>query len=381
VPDKNFKFDEYGQLIVEDDPRNKEFHPPDGDIGPIGRPAGRIGPSRRDGPSSSAVLAMAIGGFACLLVVGGMLVASGWLRIPFSPTSSPRSDLTSNVSPTVIERVVVVTSVPPTVAPRSNNAPVAVDAVQDIVKPPLATSAIVDLRVSLGRSVRGRDLQATVIGHDGGNPVVVVGSIQGDQTPTRALVEALVEHYRQGGDRVPQGVLFYFIPSINPDGNASGSRYNANDVDLNRNWDTDDWRSNPAVPGYSSGKAGAGGSRPFSEPETVALRDLLTSLRDSSSRLRVVTLHSSVNISGGEVYPGGSDAENIAATYSDTARYSVEYEWAQYITSGEAVTWCSENSIVAIDVVFPASQRPSSTAYGSTSLLQVTIAGLEAISR
>jgi hypothetical protein len=46
------------------------------------------------------------------------------------------------------------------------------------------------------------------------------------------------------------------------------------------------------------------------------------------------------------------------------------------VTSGEAVTWCDEQGIAAIDIVIPASQNPSSKVYGSQTLLDVTVQAL-----
>lgn len=238
---------------------------------------------------------------------------------------------------------------------------------------------LVSERITFGHSVTGKVLEAMVIGFSGGVPIVVVGSIEGDQLPTKTLVEALGDHYAQGGGRVPEGTLLYLIPSINPDGNAAGSRYNANGVDLNRNWGTVDWRSSAAVPGFPDGKAGSGGTHPFSESETIALRDLFNDLRFESPELIVVIVHSSVSLSSGEVFPGGSNAERIAAAYCTATGYRVEYSWAQYTTSGEAVTWCSENGITAIDVVFPAKQTPLTVVSGGVTLLEATLAGLRAI--
>ena len=109
------------------------------------------------------------------------------------------------------------------------------------------------------------------------------------------------------------------------------------------------------------------------------LSDFLLRLRSRSSRLRVVTLHSSVHRSQGEVYPGGDQATGIARSYAGATRYDIEHAWPEYVTSGEAVTWCDEQRIPAIDVVIPASQGPSSRVYGSHTLLDVTIEALKDI--
>jgi len=393
VPGKGatVKLDDYGQIIGS----AQSSHPFDSPSLPPRPSSGGVGPTPSSAPSGwlagGAGLVVAL--FACVALIAGIALAvrsggssssippsgsSGSSRSISSSGSSSGSGALAVAEPTATPRVSA-----GAVAPSRNEVSPATSTRVVQEAPPTSTSRpgpqVIDTAISLGRSAGGRELRGTVLGYENGTPVVVVGSIQGDQTPTKALVEALISYYRQSDSRIPEGVLFYLIPSINPDGNTANSRFNGNNVDLNRNWDTSDWRSDAAVPGYPNGKAGAGGNRPFSEPETVALRDLLLSLRRSSANLRVVTLHSSVNVSGGEVYPGGDNAENAAAAYSGTARYDVEYSWAQYTTSGEAVTWCGENSIVAIDVVFPASLRPSSTVYGNTTLLQATVSGLQAI--
>jgi hypothetical protein len=199
---------------------------------------------------------------------------------------------------------------------------------------------------------------------------MVVGSIQGDQPNTRELVVSLLSHFEGNPDEIPPEVAFYFVPSLNPDGNAANSRFNANEVDLNRNWDTADWRSRAAVPGYQEGKPGAGGPRPFSEPETVTAADFILELRGRGRNVVVIVLHSSVRRSTGEVYPGGDSSVEIAHHYASAADYDIEDQWAEYTTSGEMITWCAEQGIPAIDVVIPGSQQPSSQVPGTNMTLR-----------
>jgi len=209
---------------------------------------------------------------------------------------------------------------------------------------------------TVGQSVRGRDLEAAIIGDTREAAVVVVGSIQGDQPNTRDLINHLINDFHRDPDRIPANVTFYFIPTINPDGNAAGTRRNANNVDLNRNWDTFDWTANPAQPGGVV--RGSGGSRPHSEPETQSLADYLLSLKRRNPDLRVVIWHSSQTISSsGHVYPGYTssgldrDALSLARRYADMTGYAVKEDWAPYETTGELITWCAEEGIEAIDIV------------------------------
>lgn len=228
----------------------------------------------------------------------------------------------------------------------------------------------------LGRSVEGREIALTSVGYGQGVAVVVVGSIQGDQKTTRDLVEGLSFYFEQNLAAIPEDAHYYFISSLNPDGNVNNSRYNAHDVDLNRNWETADWVADAAVPGYSTGRAGAGGDQPFSEPETLALRDFLLATKARYSDLLVVIYHSSVRRTTGEIYPGGSAALGFARSYAAVTDYDIEYAWADYVTSGEAVTWCDEQGIQALDVVIPASQSPDSRVAGTFTLLDLAVSAL-----
>jgi serine/threonine protein kinase len=304
-----------------------------------------------------------------LALITGIAVAAvfGFLASP-SPTPTPES-------PT--PRPTFTATALPTGSPTPSVDEPVVDEVDPSPTPfdtptPLSTPTR-DLTMrwtSIGRSVQGRELSVGAIGEPADLAVFLVGSIQGDQPNTRQLVAELSTHFRENSDQIPEGVALYFLPSLNPDGNASNSRYNANDVDLNRNWGTDDWTSSPEVPGHEQGKPGAGGTGPFSEPETAAAADFISSLRSQTREVFVVIFHSSVRRSKGEVYPGGDNSLAVAGRYASTADYDVEDEWAEYTTSGEMVTWCAEQGMPSIDVVIPASQQPSSQVPGTNRTLQ-----------
>ena len=112
-----------------------------------------------------------------------------------------------------------------------------------------------DDRVLIGHSVRGRPIWAYRRGNpDAERVVVVVGQMHGDEP-------AGVVTARSIRDRMPisERAQVWVVPTMNPDGLAADSRYNARGVDLNRNWPTN-WE-----PG------GTAGSGPVSEPETRAM--------------------------------------------------------------------------------------------------------------
>jgi protein MpaA len=120
----------------------------------------------------------------------------------------------------------------------------------------------------IGHSREGRPIVARELGDASARrTVLVVGSIHGDETQGRRVVERLRRHSRR-----LRGAQLWTIETVNPDGVAAGTRGNARGVDLNRNFSAG-WRSIPPSSGYYSGP------HAFSEPETRAVRRFLRWLR------------------------------------------------------------------------------------------------------
>jgi protein MpaA len=107
----------------------------------------------------------------------------------------------------------------------------------------------------IGRSIEGRPITLARIGEPGApRKVLVVGCIHGNEPAGRAIVADLMR-----ASPAPDAQLL-LVRDMNPDGFAHHERVNARGVDLNRN-SPEHW-------------AGAG-ARPWSEPETRAIRDLI----------------------------------------------------------------------------------------------------------
>jgi hypothetical protein len=204
------------------------------------------------------------------------------------------------------------------------------------------------------------------IGYPDQTAILLVGSIDGTQTDTRDMVLELIRLYTNDTSLIPPETIFYLIPSINPDGNDNNNRYNDNNVDLNRNWETNDWRSDPPVPGFAGGKPGAGGSYPFSELETSQLRSLMLDLTRTHTRVILVILHSTVARTEGEVFAGYSanasrfdpESERLAKLLKTRLGYTYSTVW-DYKTPGDAIDWCVEHGILAIDIVWPKKTPPA----------------------
>lgn len=146
---------------------------------------------------------------------------------------------------------------------------------------PLQTSLLSAERY--GETVENRPLQVTANfpldgggsnGESPGHSTLIIGGMHGNEPATVSLVESFVAAFLASGDlRAPVAA----IAMANPDGCHRNSRYNARGVDLNRNFPYR-WSK------YSEEPAGP---RPLSEPESVALRNLILRLRPR----RIVSLH------------------------------------------------------------------------------------------
>ena len=119
---------------------------------------------------------------------------------------------------------------------------------------------MVDRQVVFGHSVRGVALVATEIGDPQLPAVLVVGCIHGDEPAGDAVIDALAVA------RPTPDEHLWLVRTLNPDGQAVGTRGNAHGVDLNRNF-PDNWR--PLAGMQFAGAA------PLSEPESAAMDALL----------------------------------------------------------------------------------------------------------
>ncbi|QDT67946.1 murein peptide amidase A [Planctomycetes bacterium MalM25] len=128
--------------------------------------------------------------------------------------------------------------------------------------------------VALGESVEGRPIVARVWG-ESERCLLILASIHGSEPAGTPLVERLeawfVEHPRELAER-----RVAIVPIANPDGYAKRERFNANGVDLNRNFPTGN-RTERKIHGESA----------LSEPESRALMRALQVF----DPVRVVSLH------------------------------------------------------------------------------------------
>lgn len=126
--------------------------------------------------------------------------------------------------------------------------------------------------VRIGTSVQGRGIYATYFG-SGSKKIVLFASMHGSEANTKTTLNRLISELEYYSYRIPTNKTVIVIPTVNPDGIANKSRFNAHGVDLNRNFDSSTWISGTYFQThyYPLG----GGTAPFSEPESVMLKNLV----------------------------------------------------------------------------------------------------------
>ena len=79
-------------------------------------------------------------------------------------------------------------------------------------------------------------------------PAILFGAIHGDEAVTQMMLERLADELIER----PPGRDTWIVPVVNVDGLLAGTRNNANDVDLNRNFASTRWGTERR-PGYNPG--------------------------------------------------------------------------------------------------------------------------------
>ena len=167
---------------------------------------------------------------------------------------------------------------------------------------------------TIGYSVKGRAIQAYHFGN-GGSSIVYTGAIHGSEYSTKSLMDRWIQELDANPGQIPAGKRVIVVPSINPDGLAAGSRVNARNVDLNRNFAVSDWQKDIQ---HTNGSAfpGGGGETPMSEPETKAIAGFIAQQRPEL----VVSYHSI----GSLVIPSqGGQSNARASQYASLSGYKL----------------------------------------------------------
>lgn len=189
-----------------------------------------------------------------------------------------------------------------------------------------------------GKSVLGSSLR--YVPCKGDCKLLVLAAVHGEEPETTFLLSRSLRAFEDAFDSIA------FVLCANPDGVCFGTRGNANGVDLNRNFPTENWNSE-AVTSRSVLEAErdtllSPGMFAGSEPETEALMSLIDLLKPQA----VLSLHSPI---------GCVDAP-ARTPLVDHLQGVFNLPWVPdvgYPTPGSMGSWCKERKLECITLELP----------------------------
>ena len=215
----------------------------------------------------------------------------------------------------------------------------------------------------IGTSVEGRKIEAHTYG-SGETHLAFVGGIHGGyEWNSVILAYQFMDYFDANPEVIPDSITVTVIPSANPDGvyevidkegrfaiadvpdndSTVPGRFNANMVDLNRNFDCkwqpeSTWRSNPVSAGTS----------PFSEPETIAIYNFVL----ENDPAAIIFWHSQSNAVYASECEDGILPEtlDIMNTYAKASGYRAIESFDDYEITGDAEGWLASINIPSITV-------------------------------
>lgn len=280
-----------------------------------------------------------ITGALLIIIVGGYYFFSNDEAETYTKPTTPEVVETTNETPLTVPETIVTEDVEET----QTNEPTSI----------------------IGESVKENNIVAYHFG-EGEKEILFIGGIHGGYSWNTALLGfELVDWLTENENLIPKNLKVTVIPVLNPDGllKVTGStdrfvaadastvqsvkvsgRFNAHEVDLNRNFDCE-WKPT----GTWQNQSVSGGSSAFSEPESQAIRSYVNENKPSA----VVTWYSAA----GGVYSSscgnGPSTETIALTniFAKASGYTAYEEFDYYEITGDMVNWFAKEGIPAISVL------------------------------
>ena len=247
-----------------------------------------------------------------------------------------------------------------------NNSDVATTVTKNTVSTTTASTTPVNkTETIIGTSVQGNPITAYHFGTGTEEVLFVAGIHGGYEWNTVALAYEAVDYFKANLTAIPSNVKVTIIPVLNPDGlnktvGTTGrfteaqvptseaatipGRYNANTVDLNRNFDCD-WKAT----GKWQSRTVSGGKEAFSEPESLAIKNYIAAKNPTA----VIVWYSAA----GGVYASScldgvlSETTKLTNLFAKASGYPAYKTFDDYAVTGDMVNWLAKENVTAISVL------------------------------
>ena len=158
----------------------------------------------------------------------------------------------------------------------------------------------------LNHSENGNPVYYWKTGSDTADITLIFGAFHGDEQGGFHLVVDLARYIQANPGVVKKTAVL--VPVLNPDGLLAGTRVNANNVDINRNFPTENWS-----PAYKN-KRNYPGMEPASEIGTLLAMQLI----DEYKPAKIISIHSALHVVN---FDGPADA--LARKIAENNNYNV----------------------------------------------------------
>ncbi len=205
--------------------------------------------------------------------------------------------------------------------------------------------------VVAGFSVQGRPIQAYTFGAGMTQYLIVAGIHGGYESNTVDLANQLILYLNQHPEIVPDNDTLYIIPDMNPDAVARGrnadARVNADGVDLNRNFPSDNWAPDWDHTRCWNERPTTGGAYSGSEPETRTIMNFI-----GSHRIQAMISYHSAALG---VFPGGIPWQPASIDLARALSTQTGYPYPPVDTgctyTGTLADWAVEHGVgAAVDM-------------------------------
>lgn len=202
---------------------------------------------------------------------------------------------------------------------------------------PTFSEEILYRSVNIGQTQQGRSLNVDVVG-TGREVLVILSSIHGTETIGTPLCNQLLDRLVEHPEWI-QGKTLYIVRMANPDGMVEGLRGNRHNIDINRNFPTDNFGR-----GWFNGD----------EPLTASESEVLMTFFQQINPARVLTIHQPLN---GIDFDGPS--KELATALSDASGIRIHRLGSRSGSLGSFVGVELGVPIVTLEVPGYANQRSS----------------------